>query len=144
MPEKHMNTSFGPAALLREEIAEFLAGCEDPPAVVEAYRGAANSLAFLVVHPEEMADASWFAGFYAAHPRFTLEFMVAMRRALARKSMGEKWLHSFDGMARQQMKDEAIVADLAERGVKIKPTELRTAREKIAAKKPLRRKRKHP
>jgi hypothetical protein len=70
--------------------------------------------------------------------------MLAMRRALARKSTGEKWLHSFDGMARQHVKDDAIVADLDEQGVKIKPTELRTAREKITPTKPLRRNRKLP
>lgn len=139
MPNKFLNSNFGPAELLRDEIAAFLAGCDDGPATVEEYRGAANSLAYLVVHPEAMADAAWFPGFYAKHPRFTLEFMVTMRRAMAAKSTGEKWLHSFDALARQREKDGAIIAD-----VPMGSNELRTAREKLRAREALQQKQNLP
>lgn len=131
--EKFLNSAFAPANLLGAEIKAFLDACDDEPAIVSEYRHAAGTLAFLVVHPEELASAWWFPPFYAKHPRFTLEFMVAMRRAYAAKSTGEKWLHSFEAMARQNQKDGAIEQDLRERGVKIKARELSTARAKLSA-----------
>jgi hypothetical protein len=141
---KYINLNFGPAALLREEIDAFLAGCEDRPEIVTEYRQSANWLARLVCHPEDMVGDCWFAGFYAAHPRFTLEFMLAMRRALARKSTAEKWLHTFDAMATPHSKtDGAVKAALHTRGVRITSRELGTARATMRARSALQRKRKH-
>lgn len=127
-PGKFLVQGFGPAELLKADIAEFLRECEGPPPTLAEYRDAANWLASLVVHPEWMAGDAYFAGFYAAHPRFTLEFMVAMRRAFAGRSKGETWLRSFDAMARQHMKDDAILPTIGEARTS---NVLRTAREKL-------------
>lgn len=126
---KFLNNRFGSSALLETEIADFLkkASAVATDAEMTAFKETAGWLARLAVHPEDLADdAELFARFYAKHPRFVLEFMVAMRRACFAKSKGEQWLHTFDGMARQNLKDEALMPDLKKLGMG--STELRTAR----------------